>query len=241
MLTYDIIIKHLMPAINTFSLQPNIVMKSVDFPFFNNIFDDTFYRFGVNSSNTQSSFINSINYCLSNNNNNINDLHLVVKQLDINIIIFDFKNNKIMMEYSNQFFNPWKPTIFLANYDEWWEPIVCKDTKIFSFSSSKSNILKKNILNQNITRMNGDSININDNFQEIIDMEGFNKKPVSTTNEEEDDGDYINTFIVKEKPNKTQLNKMKKEELIILCKQFNKTISSSKLTKKDLIDLILTN
>ena len=31
MLTYDIIIKHLMPPINIFSLQPNIVMKSIDF------------------------------------------------------------------------------------------------------------------------------------------------------------------------------------------------------------------
>ncbi len=240
MLTYDIIIKHLMPAINTFSLQPNIVMKSMDFPFFNNIFDDTFYRFGVTHTNSSNSLINSIKYCLSDNiNNDTNDLHLIVKTLDINIIIFDFKNNKIMVEYKDsQFLNPWKPTIFLANYDEWWEPIVCKDTKIFSFSSPKSNILKKNILNQNITRMNGDSININDNFEEIIDMEGFNKKQLSSDEETED---YNNAFIVKEKPNKTQLNKMKKEELINLCKQFNKTINSSKLTKKDLIDLILIN
>jgi hypothetical protein len=174
-------------------------------------------------------------------NNNITD---IVKKLDINIIIFDFKNNKIMMEYKDtQFLNPWKPTLLLANYDEWWEPIVCKDTKIFSFSSPKSNILKKNIFNQNITRMNGDNININDNFQEIIDMEGFNKKSISSSSSDEDDSNdnYNNAFIVKEKPNKTQLNKMKKEELINICKQFNKTINSSKLTKKDLIDIILIN
>lgn len=240
MLTYDIIIKHLMPAINTFSLQPNIVMKSVDFPFFNNLFDDTFYRFGVNNSN---SFANSINYCISNNTIDItNNINEIIKKLDINIIIFDFKNNKIMAEYKdNNFLNPWKPTIFLANYDEWWEPIVCKDTKIFSFSSPKSNILKKNILNQNITRMNGDVININDNFEEIIDMEGFNKKNISLSNGEDNDNDdeISNTFIIKEKPNKTQLNKMKKDELINLCKQFNKNINSSKVTKKDLIDIIL--
>ncbi len=143
-----------------------------------------------------------------------------------------------MAEYKDvQFLNPWKPTLFLANYDEWWEPIICKDTKIFSFSSPKSNIFKKNILNQNITRMNGDSININDNFEEIIEMEGFNKKQELSSGEDNDE-DTSNAFIVKEKPNKTQLNKMKKDELINICKQFNKTITSSKLTKKDLIDII---
>jgi hypothetical protein len=242
MLTYDIIIKHLMPAINNFSLQSNIVMKSIDFPFFNNLFDDTFYRFGVGSSN---SLINSINYCLSNDNklydNNINN---IVKELDINIIIFDFKNNKIMMEYNDtnvHFFNPWKPTVYLANYDEWWEPIVCKDAKLFSFSSPKAHILKNNILNQNITRMNGDSININDNFNEIIDMEGFNKK--STSDISDDNEEYTNeAFIAPNisiyKPNKTQLNKMKKDELIELCKKLNKQINISKPTKKDLIDII---
>ncbi len=237
MLTYDIIIKHLMPAINTFSLQPNIVMKSVEFQFFNNLFDDTFYRFGIN--NSSNSFVNSVSYCLSNNMDINMDMDTIIKKLDINIIIFDFKNNKIMAEYKDvQFLNPWKPTLFLANYDEWWEPIICKDTKIFSFSSPKSNIFKKNILNQNITRMNGDSININDNFEEIIEMEGFNKKQELSSGEDNDE-DTSNAFIVKEKPNKTQLNKMKKEELINLCKQFNKTINSSRLTKKDLIDIIL--
>ncbi len=245
MLTYDIIIKHLMPAINTFSLQPNIVMKSMDFPFFNNIFDDTFYRLGVNSTN---SLINSINYCLSNNIEIDNDIQLIVNKLDINIIVFDFKNNKIMVEYKNtQFLNPWKPTIFLANYDEWWEPIVCKETKIFSFSSPKSSIMKKNIFNQNITRINGDTININDNFEEIIDMEGFNEVSKKSSDEEDNNDEdnneenYNNAFIVKEKPNKTQLNKMKKEELINICKQFNKNINSSKVTKKDLIDIILSD
>ncbi len=59
MLTYDIIIKHLMPDINNFSLQPNIVMKSCDFPFFNTLFDETFYRFGVENTD---SFINNIKY-----------------------------------------------------------------------------------------------------------------------------------------------------------------------------------
>jgi hypothetical protein len=232
MLTYDIIIKHLMPPVNNFSLQPNIVMKSAEFSFFNKLFDDSFFRFGINNN----SLINSINYCLSINDMTINltnDIKDIIKLLDINIIIFDFKNNKIMMEYNNDFFNPWKPTIFLANYDNWWEPIICKDTKIFSFSSPKSNVLKNNILHQHITRMNGDSININDNFQEIIEIEGFNK--IIQNDEEEE---YNNEAFIIEKPTKAQLNKMKKDELLQLCKNLNKTITN-KLTKKDLIDIIL--
>jgi hypothetical protein len=247
MLTYDIIIKHLMPAINTFSLQHNIVMKSMDFSFFSKLFDDTFYRIGMNcdtNNSTNNSLLPSINYCLSNNNditnyNNINNcIDDIIKKLDINIIIFDFKNNKIMMEYNKDFFNPWKPTLFLANYDELWEPIICKDTKLFSFSSPKAHILKNNILNQNITRMNGDNININDNFEEIINIEGFN---INEFNQEINDEDNIkDTFIITEKPPKTQLNKMKKDELIDLCKKLNKNINISKPTKKDLIDLIST-
>ena len=247
MLTYDIIIKHLMPAINNFSLQPGIAMKSTDFPFFSKLFDDSFYRFGIKSNLTSSNMlINSLSYCLSNDeiNINTNSVEDIVKQLDINIIIFDFKNNKIMMEYNNKndFFNPWKPTIYLANYDEWWEPIVSKDTKIFSFSSTKANILKNNILNETITKMNGDSININDNFNEIIEIEGFVSKVSDLQNDvsSEVEEDYNNAFI-KEKPKLTnaQLNKMKKDELIELCKQYNKTINISKPTKKDLIDIIL--
>ena len=115
MLTYDIIIKHLMPAINTFSLQPGIAMKSIDFPFFNKLFDDSFYRFGIKSQN---SFINSISYILNkdlSNDINNNDIINIVKTLDINIIIFDFKNNKIMMEYNDtntNFFNKYLSFIF---------------------------------------------------------------------------------------------------------------------------------
>ena len=231
MLTYDIIIKHLMPPVNNFSLQPNIVMKSVEFFFFNKLFDDTFYRFGISSEN---SLINSINYCLSMNIELVGNIKDIIKLLDINIIIFDFKNNKIMMEYNNDFFNPWKPTIFLANYDEWWDPIICKDTKIFSFSSPKATILKNNILPQQITRMNGDNININDNFLEIIDIEGFNKLIQNNDNEDE----YNHEAFIIQKPNKTLLNKMKKDELLELCKTLNKKINN-KPTKKDLIDIIL--
>jgi hypothetical protein len=235
MLTYDIIIKHLMPPINTFSLQSNIVMKSSDFPFFSKLFDDTFYRFGINNN----SLINCVNYCF---NTDIND-NDAVKELDINIIVFDFKNNKIEADYKQtkfDFLNPWKPTLLLAKYENWWEPIVCKDTKIFSFNSPKSHILKNNIFNQNITKYNSDiEININDNFQEILDIEGFNKLSDNSSDIDDNSNEtFITKDIKKEAISLAKLNKMKKEELEELCKKMNKVINKTKYTKKDLIDII---
>ncbi len=241
MLTYDIIIKYLMPVVNTFSQHPNISLKSNEFTCFNKIFDDTFYRYGINNDDTNISLKSSILYCLDENYHNlsvnqINELITTstiinsVKELNINIIIFDFKNNKINCEYYGDYFNPWRPTILLANHDEYYEPIVTKECKIFSFSSYKSNILKNNILSQQIYKYGTDElININDNFKEILELENFTK---SISNE-------AFTSSEEEVFNKTKLDKMKKDELIELCNKLNKHINISRPTKKDLIDLIL--
>ncbi len=238
MLTYEIIVKHLMPAVNNFSLQSNLIMNCKDFQYFGNLFDDTFYRYGVN---TKLSLKNSILFCLDKNYHNLSEEYInntlsdniktIVNDLEMNIIIFDFKNNKITSEYFGDFFNPWRPTIYLANYEEWWEPIVSKDIKIFSFSSSKANILKNNILLENISiRSSDEPITINDNFQEIISIEGYN---------EADNQNELDPFISPEVPTKNKLDKMKKDELIALCNTLNKVITISKPTKKDLIELII--
>ncbi len=210
MLTYEIIIKYLTPEKNPF------LQKSQDFFNFK-FFDDSFYYINVDKY----SFKNSISYCL----NSVIDDTDIVNELNINIIIFDFKNNNIYSEYNGDYFNPWKPTIFLANYNEWWAPIVSNDTKIFSFCSPKSNILKQHILIQNIIKnKTTDQIIINDNFNEIIELEGFNNSS--------------DNFIIIEKPPKSKLEKMKKDELLQLCQELNKEIYLSKPTKKDLIEII---
>jgi hypothetical protein len=235
MLTYDIIVKYLMPVVNNFSLQPNIILKSVDFTMFNKIFDDTFYRIGVNNSTFKSCLLYCIDENLYNTEsdqiNNIittNTITESVNKLNINIIIFDFKNNKITSEYYGNYFNPWRPTILLANYDDYYEPIITKECKIFSFSSYKSNILKTNILMQNIYKNNTNNcIIINDNFKEIIELENFIKVSENNTSEEEE----IYTH--------SKLDKMKKDDLILLCNKLNKQITTSKPTKKNLIELIL--
>lgn len=224
MLSYEIILKTLMPEKNTFSLQPNITNH--DLGTFNKLFDSSFYRYGVFSDISLKS---SILCCIDTNYHNLlyeqineqfsNNISDIVKDFNINIIIFDYKNNNIYAEYNGDFLNPWKPTIYLANYNDWFEPIITKDTRIFSLCSFKSHILKNNILSQTILKFNTDiPITINDNFNEIVELEGFKKKSISL---------------------KSKYEKMKKDDLIQLCVKMNKTIEIVKPTKKDLIDIIL--
>lgn len=218
-----------MPVANCFSLKYQLTMPTTEFKHFNKLFDDSFYRYGIitTNNNINVSLKNSILFCLNMDTIDIpNNIKDIVSNLDINIIIFDFKNNVIVSDYNGDFFNPWKSTIYLANYDEWWEPIISKECRLFSFSSLKSSILKNNILTQNINKYETEeTITINDNFNEIIKLEGMNK-------------DMDDCFITNEKPPKNKLEKMKKAELVELCNTMNKIINIKKPTKKDLIDLI---
>lgn len=247
MLTYETIIKYLMPIQNTFSLNNESILTGDKFTSFNKIFDEIFYRYGIVSvyNNKNISLKNSLIYCMSSYNFNMtsleeidniipdNDIDIIVNKLGINIIFFNFNNNNISSSYVGDYFNPWRPTIYIATDGEWYEPIITNNLKIFSYSSSKAIHLKTKILMENIKIHNkNELICINDNFNEIIDIEGFMDNN-STNNTEE-------TFIKQEKPAKSKLDKMKKDELIQLCNTMNKIITLSKPTKKDLIDLILS-
>ena len=58
-----------------------------------------------------------------------NVLQYIVDILNINIIILDFKNIIIKSVYSDESLNPWKQTIILSNYDNYWEPVMMLNTK----------------------------------------------------------------------------------------------------------------
>ena len=249
-ITYETIIKHLMPEQNTFSLQPNIIMKSSDFPMFKDIFDDVFYRIGITNTHMGKniSLQNSVMYCIDSNYNNKdietiintipNDIQLIVKELCINIFIFNFTNNTIECVYNGDYMNPWKPSIYLARYDEWWEPIVVKDLRVFSFSSPRANVLKHNILNRDVYQYGTkDNIVINDNFNEIIKLDGFVNNIIVDT--EMDENEPFIKHDIPTIPTRGKMDKMKKDDLILLCNSLNKTINIAKPTKKDLIDIIL--
>ena len=222
MITYELIIEYLSPPINIFSNKPNITMPLSNFSYFKNIFDDSFYRYGIVSD--ENTLCSSIMHCLDTSEKIEGSVEEIVNMIHINIIIFDFKNNNIGSVYYGDFFNPWRPTIFLANYNNYWEPIVSSEGKIHSFSSSKSHILKNKILTNEIKKYNsGSNICINDNFNEILEIDNL----LNT-----------DTFIDSTTFSKNKLDKMKKEELLQIITNMNITISQTKPTKKDLIKII---
>ena len=242
MITYELIIETLSPFVNTFSCQPNIILNSCNFSHFSEILDNSFYRYGINTSsdNINTTLYDSINYCIEStiSNNSNYDLWKISNDIHINIIIFDFKNNTISAVHIGEFFNPWRPTILLANYDKFWEPIVTKEHKIFSFATSKSNILKNNILSQEIKKYNDTTnIIICDNFVEIMGIEKF----LSIDSIEEDDDDIQDPFIKNKSLSRAKLDKMKKDDLMVILTNMNLTITIKKPTKKDIIDLICKN
>lgn len=223
MITYELILEYLAEPTNPFSSQPNIMTNK--FNHFSDIFDDTFYRYGVDANN---SLLQSLIFCLDEPSLIIdNNLSTFANTICINIIIFDFKNNKIFAVNYGEFFNPWRPTILLAKFDTWWEPIISFDTKIFTYSSNKSTIFKNKILVNEILHLdNNIPITINDNFNEIIEMD----KLLPTKND---------TFINQTSFTKNKLDKMKKDELLQILSNMNVDIPIKKPTKKDLISLII--
>ena len=234
MITYKIILDYLGVAPNTFSTPVNTILQYNNFTKFMNIFDSTYYRYGIipSHNNINVSLTNSLNYCLSNIENTDNELHDIVdiwklsNDIHINIIIFDFKINKIFATHYGDYFNPWRPTILLAKSDDIWEPIITSTTKIFTIYDNI--ILKNNILSQEIYRYNmNEIICINDNFKNIVEQYIDNDIDTNTI--------FINntTFT------KNKLDKMKKDELMQIVTNMNLVLNIAKPTKKDLINIII--
>lgn len=82
-------------------------------------------------------------------------IQYIAEVLDINIIIFDFKDETIKAVYPQDEMNPWKQSILLANYDLFWEPIMCKKSKgtIIRLFDYNNPVFKK-IINADITYLN---------------------------------------------------------------------------------------
>ena len=224
MITYEIILEYL--GTHVFSTQTNIALPSSKFTYFKNIFDDTFYRYGIqNTCNSKNvSLENSIKYCLNTTVDFPNNLWNIANLVHINIIIFDFKDNTILSAYYGEYFNQWRPTILLANYNDWWEPIMTNETRIFNFHKLFN--LKNKILPNEIKKYADikNNIIIYCNFNEIIELEQF-----INTNQ---------TFINNTTFTKNKLEKMKKDEILQIILNMNITIDIVKPNKKDLIKLI---
>lgn len=172
--------------------------------------------------------------------NNITEQHIQVisEILSINFIIFDFKNELINVIYTGNLCNPYKPTLLIANYEEFYEPIIYEtdNKKIFSYND----LIIKKLYNSdlNVYPSLGKNFKLQDILKEILCDFNVDKSIVKsdtvTLNSDED------KQIFTKEPEYTQakLNKMVKKDLEeILTKKNIKY--SSKMLKKDLIDLIL--
>jgi hypothetical protein len=187
---------------------------------------------------------------LKDRETNINILELLVNKFDINIIIFDFKENNCMILYPLDVMNPWKSTILLSKFDNNWEPIRNPDKKIFNYNDQ---IIKKILLTNNnlqIKYYEGDKINkeyiLTDNINEILSQE-IEDKEINTSEDldqkldlDTDEKETNNTFI-KLEISLNKLQKMKKDDLIKYMESINKKIPNKNAKKDDLIKIILAN
>jgi hypothetical protein len=142
-------------------------------------------------------------------------IQYIVDILNINIFIFDFYNNDniIYSIYKNDYINPANDTILLANYQTFWEPIMCDNKKKFN----NNDTIIKNVLNY---------INI-----KYYSQENINK--IFTIYNNSNNNNDINLTIKK-------LDKMKKCDLVKILND-NNIFFPNKNTNKLLINLIIEN
>ncbi len=167
--------------------------------------------------------------------NNITEQHIQVisEILSINFIIFDFKNESINVIYTGNLCNPYKPTLLIANYEEFYEPIMYEidNKKLFSYND----LIIKKLYNSNLNVYPSlkKEFKLQDTLKEIITE--FNDK--IHTKMDENNNDQL-VFTKEPEYTQSKLNKMVKKDLeeILTKKNIKYT---SKMLKKDLIDLIL--
>jgi len=250
-INYDLIIKYLVTKKNTFNSKKHILVNSNLFPNkFKELLQNKYYRYGINQNN---GFYNAIltllnkNFITYNNDEEIYEFNQLTKSisideininiidekhikyladlLQINFLIFDFKTEIINLFHCENECNPYKPTVLIANYDNFYEPIISEidNKKIFSYNDlniKKIYQLLNNKLNDNLDKILNEFI---PNQLNIENQTLFIKQNID------------NNF------NENQLNKFKKEKLIEILdkKNIKINININKMLKKDIIKLIL--
>lgn len=156
-------------------------------------------------------------------------IQLIVQILSINIVIFNFEDEKIYTLFEGDFMDPWKNTLLLALKDNIWEPIF-SDKKKFSFNDS----FLKNILTQNeILYFNEENFNksyslLDRPIENINDNKNFFNKIIESDSEE----DHLQT-IKNMKLNKTKIRNMKREDIYDILSKVNKDVNEDD-TKKSM-------
>ena len=156
-----------------------------------------------------------------------NVLQYVVDTLNINLLIFDFKDQIISTIYADEIMNPWKQILILSKYNNLWEPIMLNNNKgdtqrLFDYNNP---IIKKILYTPELIIYNSiDKIfSITTDINYVIEHE--NSK--------------INNVTISDKYDLKKLKKMKLSELVELIKELSITVTEKRPTKETLINLII--
>lgn len=283
-INYDLIFKYLVTKKNTFVSKKHILVYSDLFPDkFKDLLQNKFYRYGINQDESfyitlltllnknfitfnkdeETSEIKSFKKSLHDTNKNIigttiKDIQLIVDILDINLFIFDFKSEDIKSIFSGSKCNPYKVTLMMANYDEYYEPIIYEtdNKKLFSYND----VITKKIYLSNI--LSYDCLNkpymLDDNLKNLVNKIDLlssenNSEQNETLNKSDQQNETLNKLnetlnklnldeensFIKNEYTVESLTKMTKKDLELILIQKNIKININKTLKKDIIDLIL--
>ena len=156
-----------------------------------------------------------------------NVLQYIVDILNINFLIFDFKDITIKAIYPDEIMNPWKSILILSKHDNLWEPIMLNNSKGNTQRLFDNNnlIIKKILLSNDLIKYYSEDkiFNISSDINFIIEIE--NSK--------------INNVVISDKYDIKKLKKMKLVELTDISKELNIIVSDKKPTKEILINLII--
>jgi hypothetical protein len=176
-------------------------------------------------------------------------IQYIVDILDINILIFDFKTLDINCVYHEEIMNPYKKTILLAKFEKNWEPILMTKNnndsdRLFDYNNPIINkiLSTENLVSYFENEKNNKQYILNDNINLIIQKEKSKLKINDLIEEDSESSVKTDSDVVTDeikKLNKTDLNKLKLDELQNIVNKLKITIDNKKPTKKTLIDIIL--
>jgi hypothetical protein len=164
-------------------------------------------------------------------------LQYIVDLLDINIIIFDFKENNINALYKSYIMNPLKSTYLFAYNDSFWEPIMVNSTKLIIRDFSYNDTIIKKILSEDIKYYeNKKEFLVNDNINVIIE----NEKKLLKKEETKSSNLFIKEepVVLKTELTAAKLTRMTKDKLIEYANTLNINDDMSKMLKTKIIELI---
>ena len=191
----------------------------------------------------------------------------VADVLNINLLFLDFKNLTFNVVYPNLYLNPWNKICILAKNDDFFEPVMSKEHRFFTFDNDN---IKNLFLNNHITYFDNikeyilldtkekvkqkedeESVKINTKYKKTLELVDnikvvkTNKKENEEITDAKENKEITNTIqnnkielqVNYSHLNKTKLNKMKMDELTELYNEL-KLEKNNKMLKADMINNI---